>query len=420
MSLDLVVVGLGYVGLPLAARAREAGLATTGLDTCEQVVRGLRAGRSHVGDVPDDVVAGMVASGFEPTADPAVLAEADTVVLCVPTGLSDSGEPDLTAVRAAARTVGEHLRPGTLVVLESTSFPGTTEEVVLPLLESGSGLVVGDDFHLVYSPERIDPGNASFGVHNTPKVVGGVTPLCAKYGVAFYSGVVDAPLVVSKGTREAEMSKLLENTHRYLNIALVNEVATYCDSADIDVWDVLHCAATKPFGYSPFHPGPGVGGHCIPVDPRYLGSKARAEGFTFSTLEAAHAVNERMPEHVCSRVGRILRNEGKSERRANVVLLGVAYKRDLPDTRQSPAYPVARGLMSRGARVRYHDPNVQEFTVDGEPVPAADDLRAALAAADVAVLLQDHSCYSAADLTTSGCPVLDTRGRYAGENVTLL
>lgn len=420
MPVDLVVVGLGYVGLPLAARASEAGLSTVGHDICEEVVNGLRAGRSNIGDVPDELLSTMNAQGFLATTDPSVLAAADTIVLCVPTGLSDTGEPDLGAVRAAASTVSEHLRPGALVILESTSFPGTTEEIVLPLLQAGSGLIVGDDFHLAYSPERIDPGNTTFGVHNTPKIVGGVTPLCAKYGVAFYNPIVDAPLVVAKGTREAEMAKLLENTHRYVNIALVNEVAMYCDRTDLDVWDVLHCAATKPFGYTPFDPGPGVGGHCIPIDPRYLGSKARADGFTFGTLESAHAVNDRMPEHVCSRAERILLQEGTSMQGSEVLLLGVAYKRDVADTRQSPAYPVARGLMRRGARVKYHDPHVPEFIVDGSEVPATSGLDAAMRSADITILLQDHTCYAAADLVGSGRPVLDTRGKVAGENVTLL
>lgn len=420
MPVDLVVVGLGYVGLPLAARAVEAGFTVRGHDISDAVVHGLSAGRSHVGDVPDEVVARMTENGFTASTDPSAFAGADTIVLCVPTGLTETGQPDLGAVRAAAETVSEHLRPGTLVVLESTSFPGTTEEVVQPVLEANTGLAAGTDFHLVYSPERIDPGNAAFGLRNTPKIIGGVTPLCAKYGVAFYGGLVDASLVVARGTREAEMAKLLENTHRYVNIALVNEVAAYCDGAGIDVWDVLHCAATKPFGYTPFLPGPGVGGHCIPVDPRYLGTKASAEGFTFTTLEAAHAVNERMPEHVCARVDRILAAEGASTSAAEVLLLGVAYKPDVADTRQSPAYPVARGLMRRGARVRYHDPNVPEFVVDGVPVPRAERLVDSLRAADAAVLLQDHSCYTAADLVAGGVPVLDTRGKHAGENVVLL
>ncbi|MBQ6642285.1 MAG: nucleotide sugar dehydrogenase [Saccharopolyspora sp.] len=416
---DLVVVGLGYVGLPLAARACEAGVRTIGLDVSAEVADGLNAGRSHVGDVPDSVVADMVAAGFTATTAPSVLAAADTIVLCVPTGLSASGDPDLTAVRAAARTVAGRLRPGTLVVLESTSYPGTTEEVVRPILEHRSGLRAGDDFHLVYSPERIDPGNARFSMINTPKVVSGCTPLCAKHGVAFYGRFVDS-LVVSRGTREAEMAKLLENSYRYVNIALVNEVALFCDRVGIDVWDVLHCASTKPFGFAPFQPGPGVGGHCIPVDPRYLESKARDEGFSFSTLSSARAVNEQMPEHVVDRAAALLAGQGKRLAEARVLLLGVAYKPDVADTRESPAYPVARGLRARGTSVAFHDPNVSRLHVDGTEVPKVDGLNPALRAADLAILMQDHRCYDLVQLAASGCVLLDTRGKAAGAAVTLL
>jgi UDP-N-acetyl-D-glucosamine dehydrogenase len=419
MSAELVVVGLGYVGLPLAARACEAGLAVVGMDISSEVVAEINAGRSHVRDVSNEVVAGMTANGFTATTDPSVLGDTDTIVLCLPTGLSETGEPDLTAVRTAARTVSEHLRPGTLVVLESTSYPGTTEEVVLPILERGSGLRVGVDFHLVYSPERIDPGNVAFGVKNTPKIVSGVTPLCAKYGVVFYSRLVDT-VVVSRGTREAEMAKVLENTYRYVNIALVNEVALFCDRVGIDVWDVLHCAATKPFGFAPFQPGPGVGGHCIPVDPLYLQSKAHSVGFSFDTLAAARAVNQRIPEHVVTRVAKLLEAQGKPVSGAQVVLLGVTYKRDVSDTRESPAFPVARGLLARGANVSFHDPNVRSFAVDGVELVKVDDLADALQSADLVVLMQDHACYDPVELAASKCSLLDTRGRSIGANVTLL
>ncbi|MFR9728446.1 nucleotide sugar dehydrogenase [Saccharopolyspora sp. MS10] len=419
MAVDLVVVGLGYVGLPLAAAACEAGLDVVGLDIADEVVAGLNAARSHVGDVPDSAVAGMVAAGFTATTDPAVLAEADTVVLCVPTGLSATGEPDLGPVRGAASTAASRIRPGTLVVLESTSHPGTTEEVVRPILELGSGLRVGEDFHLVYSPERIDPGNERFAMHNTPKIISGCTPLCAKYGVAFYGRFVES-LVVSRGTREAEMAKLLENSYRYVNIALVNEIALFCDRMGIDVWDVLHCAGTKPFGFAPFEPGPGVGGHCIPVDPRYLESKARSAGFTFGTLSAARAVNERMPSHVVLRATELLAGRGRTMSGSRVLLLGVAYKRDVADTRESPAYPVARGLLAQGSAVRFHDPAVSEFAVDGRPLRKEHRLDEALDAADLVILLQDHSCYDLIELSSSGCLLLDTRGRSAGSAVTLL
>ncbi|MCX2729650.1 nucleotide sugar dehydrogenase [Saccharopolyspora sp. NFXS83] len=419
MSVDLVVVGLGYVGLPLASAACAAGLTTVGLDVSGEVVAGLNAGRSHVGDVPEATVAEMVAAGFTATTDSAVLATSDTVVLCVPTGLSASGDPDLSAVRAAAGTVATHLRAGTLVVLESTSHPGTTEEVVRPILERGSGLRVGEDFHLVYSPERIDPGNERFSMHNTPKIISGCTPLCAKYGVAFYGRFVES-LVVSRGTREAEMAKLLENSYRYVNIALVNEVALFCDRMGIDVWDVLHCAGTKPFGFAPFQPGPGVGGHCIPIDPRYLESKARSAGFTFDTLSAARAVNERMPSHVVLRAAELLAERGAALAGSRVLLLGVAYKPDVADTRESPAYPIARELLARGARVSFHDPEVAEFEVDGRAIRKEHPLPEALSDADLVVLLQDHSCYDLVEISSTGCALLDTRGKSAGGSVTLL
>jgi UDP-N-acetyl-D-glucosamine dehydrogenase len=310
-------------------------------------------------------------------------------------------------VRSASRAVAAHLRPGVLVVLESTSHPGTTEEVVRPLLEADSGLRVGTDFHLAFAPERIDPGNRRFGIRETPRVVGGCTPLCAKYAVAFFSRFVDT-VVVARGTREAEMAKLLENVHRYVNIALVNEIASYCDVAGIDVWDVLDCAATKPFGYTPFRPGPGVGGHCIPVDPRYLAAKAEQAGHPLHMLAAAQAVHADTPRAVVDRTAALLARDDVPVRGARVVLLGVTYKADVADTRHSPAEPVARELRRRGARVSFHDPHVASFVVDGVAVPPLGSL-SALSDADVAVVLQDHRCYDATALT--GCRVLDTRGR---------
>ncbi|WP_234443163.1 nucleotide sugar dehydrogenase [Streptomyces cellulosae] len=266
MAADLVVIGLGHVGLPLSSAAVAAGLATVGYDVSGTVVSGLAAGSSHVGGVLDAEVAVMLDAGFHATTDPAVLDGAQTVVICVPTGLTPEGLPDLSAVEDAARAVAARLRPGMLIVLESTSYPGTTEDVVRPLLEHGSGLQAGADFHLAYSPQSIDPGNETWTIRNTPKVVSGCSALCAKYAVAFYSRFVDH-LVVARGTREAEMAKLLENTYRYVNMALVDEAALFCHETGIDIWDVLHCAASKPFGFAPFRPGPGVGGHCVPVTP---------------------------------------------------------------------------------------------------------------------------------------------------------
>ncbi|MER6332727.1 nucleotide sugar dehydrogenase [Streptomyces sp. NPDC001034] len=419
MAAELVVMGLGHVGLPLSRAAVSAGLATAGYDVSRTVVNGLTDGRSHVGGVGDADVAAMLRAGFHATDDPAVLEGAQTVVICVPTGLTEKGLPDLSAVEAAAGAVAARLRPGTLVVLESTSYPGTTEDVVRPLLERGSGLRAGEDFHLAYSPQRIDPGNPTWDVRNTPKIVSGRTALCAKHAVAFYSRFVDQ-LVVARGTREAEMAKLLENTYRYVNIALVDEVALFCHETGIDIWDVLHCAASKPFGFASFSPGPGVGGHCIPVDPRYLAARAESQGFAFRTLAAAQDVLSRMPDHVVDRALDLLAEAPGRPGGARALLLGVTYKPDVADIRETPARQVAAGLLAAGVEVAYHDPYVPEFTVGGSPLPRTEDLQDALAHADVAILLQDHACYAGERLGRARCALLDTRGKAVGSRVTLL
>ncbi|MFL6139022.1 MAG: nucleotide sugar dehydrogenase [Frankiaceae bacterium] len=415
--IDLVVIGLGYVGLPLARGATGAGLAVAGLDASAAVVDGLNAGRSHVDDLTDDDVREMLAGGFRATGDPRVLAGAGTAVICVPTPLTRDGAPDLSAVRAAAATVAAHLREGMLVVLESTTYPGTTDEVVRPILET-SGLVAGRDFHLCFSPERIDPGNSTYGLANTPKVVGGLTPACTDVAVALYGKFVEQ-VVVAKGTREAEMAKLLENTYRHVNIALVNEMAVFCHELGIDLWDVVSCAATKPFGFEPFRPGPGVGGHCIPIDPNYLSYKVRTLGYPFRFVELAQEINGRMPAYVVRRAQDLLNDHGKPLRGSAVLLLGVTYKRNVSDQRESPARPVARRLLEQGAQVTYHDPYVAAWSVDGQPVRRAVELDAALPAADVAILLQDHDCY-AGDALDGARLLLDTRGRASGAGVVRL
>ncbi|MCN9242332.1 nucleotide sugar dehydrogenase [Streptomyces sp. RY43-2] len=419
MAAELVVMGLGHVGLPLSRAAVSAGLTTAGYDVSDTVVNGLSKGRSHVGGVGDAEVTAMLDAGFHATDDPAVLDGAQTVVICVPTGLTEKGLPDLSAVEHAAEAVAARLRPGTLVVLESTSYPGTTEDVVRPLLERGSGLRAGEDFHLAFSPQRIDPGNTTWTIRNTPKIVSGCTALCAKHAVAFYARFVDH-LVVARGTREAEMAKLLENTYRYVNIALVDEVALFCHKTGIDIWDVLHCAASKPFGFAPFSPGPGVGGHCIPVDPRYLAARAESQGFTFRTLAAAQDVLSRMPDHVVDRALTLLTEVRGHPEGARVLLLGVTYKPDVADVRETPARQVAAGLLAAGADVRYHDPYATEFTIDGRPLPRAEHLQDAMAQADVAILLQDHACYAREALGQARCALLDTRGNVVGSRVTLL
>jgi UDP-N-acetyl-D-glucosamine dehydrogenase len=410
---DLVVVGLGYVGLPLAREACRAGLKVAGLDRDDRVVEGLRAGRSHVDDVTGDDVTAMLAAGFAPASDEAILDGARSVVICVPTPLSEEGGPDLTAVRGAAATIARHLRPGALVVLESTTYPGTTDEVLRPLLEK-SGLVAGVDFHLAFSPERIDPGNPVYGVANTPKIVGGLTPACAQAAAALYGKFVQT-VVQAKGTREAEMAKLLENTYRHVNIALVNEMAVFCHELGIDLWDAIDCAATKPFGFQPFRPGPGVGGHCIPIDPNYLSYKVRSLGYPFRFVELAQEINDRMPRYVVERAQQLLNEQGRALKGSRVLLLGVTYKADIADQRESPARPIARRLMSLGAHVSYHDPYVDGWIVDDADVPCAgDDLVAALEGADLAIVLAGHSGYEPETLARHARLLFDTRGRVRG------
>jgi nucleotide sugar dehydrogenase len=412
--LDLVVIGLGYVGLPLAQEAVRTGLRVAGYDRDEQVVASLGAGRSHVDDVTAADVAAMLAAGFLPTGDPAVIGRARNVVVCVPTPLSPDGAPDLAAVRAATADVAAHVSRDTLVVLESTTYPGTTEEVLRPQLEAG-GLRVGEDLFLAFSPERIDPGNPEYGFRNTPKVVGGVTAACTERAVAFYDRIVDT-VVTARGTREAEMTKLLENTYRHVNIALVNEMARFCHELGIELWDVIRCAATKPFGFQPFYPGPGVGGHCIPIDPNYLSHEVRARlGYPFRFVELAEEVNAGMPGYVAHRVQDALNDQGKAVRGSTVLLLGITYKADISDQRESPARPLAKRLRQLGATVTYHDPHVARWRVDAQDDPddelaCVPDLTDAAAKADIVVLLQRHAAYDLEAVSRAAHLVLDTRG----------
>jgi UDP-N-acetyl-D-glucosamine dehydrogenase len=406
---DVLVIGLGYVGLPLALQAARSGFRVTGYDTSARIVDGLMAGRSHVDDVPAIEVAEMLDLGFRATTDEAAAGQPDVIVICVPTPLSVADGPDLSAVRAATATAGRLLRAGTLVSLESTTYPGTTDEVVRPVLEKASGLSAGIGFSLAFSPERIDPGNQAYGFRNTPKIVGGVTPSCADAAAAFYAQICDQ-VVRAKSAREAEMAKLLENTYRHVNIALVNEMAIFCRELGVDLWDAIRCAATKPFGFQAFSPGPGVGGHCIPIDPNYLSYKVRTLGYPFRFVELAQEINGRMPGYVTERAAELLNRNAQPLNGARVLLLGVTYKRDIADQRESPARPIARRLRARGAVVSYHDPHVPEWLVDDEAIASAADLDAALAEADLAILLQAHSCYDLARLARSARLLLDTRG----------
>ena len=406
---DVLVIGLGYVGLPLAIQAVSSGFRVTGYDTSEEKVAGLMAGRSHIDDMSDAEVAEMLAAGFRATADGTTLEAQDVIVICVPTPLSEADGPDLSAVRAAAQTAGHLLKAGTLVSLESTTYPGTTEEVVRPLLEKASGLTAGIDFSLAFSPERIDPGNPTYGFRNTPKIVGGLTPSCTDAAEEFYGRICDQ-VIRAKSSREAEMAKLLENTYRHVNIALVNEMLIFSRELDVDLWDAIRCAATKPFGFQPFYPGPGVGGHCIPIDPNYLSYKVRTLGYPFRFVELAQEINGRMPGYVTDRAAELLNRHAQPVNGAKVLLLGVTYKRDIADQRESPARPLARKLLNRGAQLSYHDPHVPDWQVDGQAIPRAEDLEAALAGADLVILLQAHRAYDPAQLTRAARLLLDTRG----------
>jgi UDP-N-acetyl-D-glucosamine dehydrogenase len=414
---DVLVIGLGYVGLPLAAEACRSGLTVAGYDISHSVAGGLNAGQSHIADVSAADLAAMLATGFQATADEASIGSPAAIVICVPTPLTADNGPDLTAVKLAAELSARLLRRGALVVLESTTYPGTTDEVVRPLLEKGSGLSAGLDFSLAFSPERIDPGNPDFGIRNTPKVVGGISPACTEAAAMFY-GKLCGQVVQAASAREAEMAKLLENTYRHVNIALVNEMAIFCHELGVDLWDAIRCAATKPFGFQPFFPGPGVGGHCIPIDPNYLSYRVRGLGYPFRFVELAQEINGRMPNYVVARATELLNRHKKPLNGSRVLLLGVTYKKDTADLRESPAVPIARQLMRAGAHVAYCDPYLREWLVDGQVVERGHSLAAAVKAADLAILLQAHSAFDTEDIGRRARLLLDTRGvATAGERL---
>jgi len=414
---DLVVVGLGYAGLPLAVTAVQAGMRVAGLDRDAERVRALASGVCHIGDVTEAELRAATVRGFRPTVDPDCISDTEAVVICVPTPMRD-GVPDLAAVIDAAETVAEHLRPGTLVVLESTSYPGTTEEVVRPLLERG-GLRAGVDFHLAFSPERIDPGNHAFTLSDTPRVIGGATEACTLAAGSFYGKFVREVVRVSSPA-VAEMAKLLENTYRQVNIALVNEMAVFCHELGLDLWEAIDAAATKPFGFQPFYPGPGVGGHCIPIDPNYLSFRVRTLGYPFRFVEIAQEINGRMPRFVVDRIIRILNERQLSVHGTRILLLGATYKADVADDRESPSQAVAQQLIMLGADLRYHDPYLPDWSVAGERLVRVDPLEEAVADADLVVLLQAHRDYDMVKIAAAARLVFDTRGRVKGPRVIRL
>lgn len=412
---DAVIVGLGYVGLPIAQEATRAGLVVRGYDLSAEVVTGLMRGKSHVDDLSDGDVAEMLTNGFAATSDSATLSSADVVVICVPTPLNADGGPDLAAVRGASRDIAKNLVAGQTIILESTTYPGTTEEIVQPILET-SGLRAGKDFSLAFSPERIDPGNKKYGAKNTPKVVGGIDKFSTAAASSFYARFVDT-VVETRGTREAEMTKLLENTYRHINIALVNEMARFCHELGIDLWDVIRAASTKPFGFQAFYPGPGVGGHCIPIDPNYLSHNVRSRlGYPFRFVELAQEINAGMPAYVVQRVQNMLNDDAVALNGATVLLLGVTYKANIADQRESPARHVARHLLEKGAKVQYHDPFVDEWRVDDAAMDKATELMDAARSADIVVLLQKHDAYDVDELALVSRAMLDTRGATSPES----
>lgn len=416
---SVAIIGQGYVGLPLAREAIRAGLSVVGIDINPETVAGLNRGRSHVDDLSDDDIAEMLDGGYLATTDFSEIRDAENVVICVPTPLTTSSEPDLGPLRSAVSAVARHLQSGMLVVVESTTYPGTTDEVARPILEE-TGLIAGQDFNLAFSPERIDPGNPIFGLHNTPKIVGGHTAGCGDRAAMFYGKMVQEVVRV-RGTREAEMAKLLENTYRHINIALVNEMVRFCRELNIDLWEAIDAAATKPFGFQAFRPGPGVGGHCIPIDPNYLSHNVLTRlGYPFRFVELAQEINDSMPAYVADRIQQRLNSDGITLRGARILLLGITYKADVGDTRETPAAPLARILRDQGAEVCYHDPFVAEWSADGEHLRAASDVSAAVAAADICVLLQPHRDYDLEDIAATAKRVLDTRGMMIGPTVERL
>jgi UDP-N-acetyl-D-glucosamine dehydrogenase len=407
-SAVLGVVGLGYVGLPLAIEMAKAGHRVVGFDVSVEKVALVNAGTSYIADVPTDELADLVARGLVvATSDFSRVTGTDAVVICVPTPLNKTKAPDTTYMESAARSVTPYLRAGMLVTLESTTYPGTTEEVVQPILESG-GLRVGTDLHLAFSPERVDPGNPVFQTRNTPKVVGGVTAACTELAVKMYSRFIDTVVPVSS-TRAAEMTKLLENIFRCVNIALMNELLQISDRMGINIWEVVDAAKTKPFGFMPFYPGPGLGGHCIPIDPFYLSWKAREFDFHAKFIELAGEVNESMPYYVVTRLMEALNTHRKSLHGATVMLLGVAYKKDIDDLRESPAIRIAELISGKGGQVVYHDAWVPEFKIDGRPVQRAELTPEALSAVDAVVLVTDHSNVDYETVVRFAPLILDTR-----------
>jgi len=415
------IIGQGYVGLPLAiglANAENQEL-ILGFDVFEKTVTNLNNGNSHIDDISDAELAKAISRGYRATSNPSDLGLVDTIVICVPTPLHETGEPDLSYVVSATETIAANMAKGTLVVLESTTYPGTTEDLVRPIIEK-AGFTLDVDFYLAFSPERIDPGNKKYNITNTPKIVGGASAESTRRSVKFYSQFIET-VVETVGTREAETAKLLENTYRHINIALINEMAIFCKELGIDIWEVVRLASSKPYGFQAFYPGPGVGGHCIPVDPNYLSYEVKRRlGRPFRFIEMATDINTSMPAYVVERIQGILNDHSKALKGAKVLLLGITYKPDIADLRESPSLEVVSLLREKNADLRFFDPFVPTFKSHGEVLTGESNLDDALAEADIVVLLQNHAAYNLDDIQAKSKVVFDTRGKMTGANVVRL
>jgi len=417
-AFDLAVLGLGYVGLPLVTEASKSGLRVLGVDVDSRKVQRLLEADSYVEGVSNEDLTSALGGGFLPTVDSSQLANAEAAIICVPTPLKDQ-VPDLTAVMEAGEAVGKYLEPGQLVILQSTSYPGTTQDMLQPVLERLSGLKAGRDFFLAFAPERIDPGNPSWNLRNTPKLVAGIDAASTERATELLGKICDE-IVTLPGPREAEMAKLLENTYRHVNIALMNEMAVFCRELGIDVWEVIRGASTKPFGFQAFYPGPGVGGHCIPVDPNYLSFRVGQLGYPFRFVELAKEINARMPAYVVSRIMELLNQRDRPVKGSKVVLLGVAYKPGVADIRETPALPISRKLLDMGAELYFADPHVPEFSVDRHPIGKIEDSDLLAVDADIFVVITAHESLDLTGLADNGHLILDTRGVMSGTNAERL
>lgn len=410
-TLRMGVCGLGYVGLPLAVDKAKCGFQTVGFDVQQAKVDMVNRGENYIGDVVDAELKELVESGkLRATADFSEVCNVDFIAICVPTPLDKHQQPDISAVRNSTIEIAKHLKPGTMVVLESTTYPGTTEELIRPLLENGSGLKCGEDFYLGFSPERVDPGNKTFKTKNTPKVVGAIGDDAAEVISMVYRTILDSDVTTVSSPAVAEMEKILENTYRNINIGLVNEMAILCNKMGIDIWEVIDAAKTKPYGFQAFYPGPGLGGHCIPLDPYYLSWKAREYGFHTSMIEASMMINDRMPEYTVERAGKILNRHKKALNGAKVLILGVAYKQDIADYRESPAIHVIEEFNKVGSEVDFYDPYVAKYRHEGEwHEGLATISEAVVKGYDLVCITAAHTNVDYAMVTACGVPVFDTK-----------